>query len=130
MPPVPEVLDQWATASLKANDGATNHYLHKVDITGNRRREVCLAVNLTRADNQLLRVSEALRNLQAEPESFVWSAVPGTGEARVWLIVNVEEVCFGNLITSFKKISGLHAISASAPGEALITALDAQQFPV
>lgn len=51
---------------------------------------VTFEINLQSASNPMISLVSGLKEVGVTPECLVWSAIPGGGEARVWLTVESE----------------------------------------
>lgn len=68
--------------------------------------ELTIAALMGPGDEVLAEVAQILRAMALPPESFVWSAIPKTPEARHWMTVPVDEAKLQVLIACLEKSQG------------------------
>lgn len=87
------------------------------------KQELSLEVVNEPGNELLFQVVQALRAMPFAPECFVWSAIPGAGEARIWMTLAESETRMRELITDLGQIHGVRRVAIHGPGQAIVEAL-------
>jgi hypothetical protein len=87
------------------------------------KHELYLEATIAADNNLLVRIAEVMYTVRLSPESLIWSELPGSGEARIWMIVGADEAQSRELLAKLRQISGVTQIAMLGPGQALIKSL-------
>ena len=87
------------------------------------RQELSIEMVIAPGDRLLTEVARTLGRMALPPESFVWSAIPDTGEARVWMIVSTGQTSLRELTTNLGLIPGVRRVALHGPGQSIREAL-------
>jgi len=60
-------------------------------------------------------VALAVGDVLTVPETFVWSVLPGTTEARIWMQVSVDEAHLDRLCTALRRVPGMKGVQVRHP---------------
>jgi hypothetical protein len=74
-------------------------------------------------DRLLARIARTVCTTPEPPECFVWSAIPDTGEVRIWMIISESETKLRALTADLGRIRGVRRVSVHGPGQAILEAL-------
>jgi hypothetical protein len=84
------------------------------------KRELTIEAEIYCGDSLLCRVAEVLRSAPTPPECFVWSTIPESNEARVWLVLPIAEIELGELMDQLRHLSGVRCVTPLGPGTAIL----------
>ena len=89
-----------------------------------------LTIEAVVSDGLLQAVAAEIQVMTLPPESFVWSAIPGGNEARIWMVVAAPEATLASLAEHLRRIPGvikviLHEVNQPAKGGTLTESLAA-----
>jgi hypothetical protein len=84
------------------------------------KRELTIEAGIDRDGWVLARVADVLRGAPLPPECFVWSTVPESAEARIWMIVSITEAGLEELIERLRGIHGVRSVTPLGPGSAIL----------
>jgi acetolactate synthase small subunit len=87
------------------------------------KQELSIEAGISQGDGLLAQVVQALRLLPQPPESLIWSAMPNTGEARIWMIVAGDDTKLRELVSDLGRIPGVRRVFLHCPGQAIKEAL-------
>jgi hypothetical protein len=87
------------------------------------RHELSIETLIGPDDRVLVEVAQTLHSMKLLPECFLWSAIPDSGEARIWVVVTVGETKFRGLVADLSTIPGVRQIAVHGPGQAIIERL-------
>lgn len=82
-------------------------------------------------DKALLgQITTALRVLPLPPESFMWSVLSHSHEARVWLTLSDSDDNLRDLIAALKQIAGIHRIVLHGSSGATLSLYTSNHAPI
>jgi hypothetical protein len=87
------------------------------------KQELTIEAIFEPGDGLLSQVAQALRATPLSPECFVWSAIPNTGEARIWMTLSEGEAKLHELTTDLRRIPGVRRVAIHGPGQSIKEAL-------
>lgn len=84
------------------------------------KQELTLEASVGPDASVLVAVAATLQSPRRIPSAFVWSIVPDTAEARIWITFDEEIPDFLTLVTELRRISGVRRILMVGPMHNLI----------
>jgi acetolactate synthase small subunit len=87
------------------------------------KRELTIEALVGTDTGVLVEVAQVLRAMELLPESLVWSAISHTYEARLWMIVAIDDSKLRELVADLGKIPGVSRVIIHGPGQAILEKL-------